>query len=147
MQPSVLAPPLATRRQLGWLFRNRRRVITVSYLGLFIAGTLFVAARFESARTQYESSGVYAATMAAVSHDPVVLSELGSPIELGWFVSSSIQISDASGYAALSIPISGPWRSGNVQAVATRVAGEWTFSTLSVTVEDNSTPIDLVRSQ
>jgi hypothetical protein len=118
--------------------------MTVAALALLSAGTLF-AAKFALDRAESKPSGAYAATLASVSYDPVVLAELGSPVEPGWFVSRSTQISSASSYVATSIPISGPWRSGTVHAVAARNAGAWTFSTLSVTVEGNPTPIDLLR--
>jgi hypothetical protein len=149
MQPSVLAPlhatPLAARRLLAWLIRRRRRVMTVATVMLLMAGMSF-GANFWTAQTESKSSGVYAAMLAIVSHDPEVLAELGSPVEPGWFISHSTQISNAGGPAVISIPVSGPWRAGTVHAVAARAGGEWTFSTLSVTVEGNSTPIDLLRS-
>jgi hypothetical protein len=61
---------------------------------------------------------------------------LGQPITQGWYVTGSINISNDSGSADVSIPISGPKGSATIHAVAKKAAGVWTFSVLRVTLPD-----------
>jgi hypothetical protein len=72
-----------------------------------------------------------------------VVAALGSPIDEGWYLSGTTNVNGASGDADLSIPISGPKGKGTIYAVATKSAGEWTYSKLMVKIESTGATIDL----
>ena len=92
-----------------------------------------------------KSSDAYKDAVAAAKAHPSVQQTLGSPIEEGMFTTGSIKISGPSGQADLAIPIAGPSGKATVYAVATRSAGQWTFSTLVVEIKDTKQRIDLLE--
>jgi hypothetical protein len=52
-------------------------------------------------------------------------------------------VNGGSGDADLTIPISGPKGKGTIYAVATKSAGEWTYSKLVVKIDRTGDAIDL----
>jgi hypothetical protein len=57
----------------------------------------------------------------------------------------SISVSGSSGQADLAIPISGPIGKGTIYAVASKAAGQWTFSKLVVEIKATKERIDLIE--
>jgi hypothetical protein len=114
-------------------------------LGLLILGAAFFAAIFGAVALGIRASDAYAVALSTASHDSAVVAELGAPIEAGWFVSGSINVSGSSGHADLAIPVSGSVRSGKLYAIATKAAGKWAFSALNVVVDGRPAPIDLLH--
>lgn len=81
--------------------------------------------------------------VARAKADSRVTSALGTPITEGWYLSGNTNVNGASGNADLSIPISGPKGKGTMYAVATKSAGEWTYSKLIVKIDSTGETIDL----
>ncbi len=127
-----------------WLSKNLGWVVSVGCLSMILLGCLFVMSIFGVATTALKSSDAYAIAMSTAEHDPVVIAELGAPLEPGWFVSGSVNVSGGSGHADLSIPVSGSVHSGKVNAVAEKSGGAWTFSKLNVTVNGRPGALDLL---
>ena len=71
------------------------------------------------------------------------MAALGTPIEEGWYLSGKTNVNGGSGDADISIPISGPKGKGTIYAVATKSAGEWTYSKLQVKIDSTGEAIDL----
>jgi hypothetical protein len=92
-----------------------------------------------------KSSDAYKMALAKAKADPRVMTALGSPIDDGFFVWGNTNVSGTSGQADLTIPISGPKGKGTVYFVASKFAGEWTFSKLMVEIADTKQRIDLVE--
>ena len=69
----------------------------------------------------------------AQAHD-AVQEALGTPVEDSLIFSGNINVTPTSGDADFAIPIKGPQAKGTLFAVASKSAGEWTFSTLEVEV-------------
>jgi hypothetical protein len=90
-----------------------------------------------------KSSDAYKMALARAKADPRVVNALGSPIKDGLFISGKTNVSGTSGQADLTVPISGPNGNGTLYFVASKFAGEWTFSKLMVTVEKTGEKIDL----
>ena len=90
-----------------------------------------------------KSSDAYKMALARAKADPRVVNALGSPIKDGLFISGKTNVSGTSGQADLTVPISGPNGNGTLYFVASKFAGEWTFSKLIVTVEKTGEKIDL----
>lgn len=104
----------------------------------------FVAAIVFFAFGAIKSSEVFEQAINKTRSNPAVVSELGEPIEPGWLVSGTIKVNNSSGSADLSIPVSGPKKSGTVYVVAAKKLGKWNFSALEVEIEGNNTRINLL---
>lgn len=83
-----------------------------------------------------KKSGAYRQAVAAARADREVVETLGTPIEEGFFVMGRIRLTNDSGYANLSIPITGPNGEATIYAEADKSRGEWSFHTLEVMIED-----------
>jgi hypothetical protein len=90
-----------------------------------------------------KQSDVYKMAVARAKADQRVVAALGTPISEGMFLSGSTSTSGSTGEADLTIPISGPKGKANLYAVATKSAGDWTFSKLVVKVDGTGETIDL----
>jgi hypothetical protein len=140
--PSPRAEPVLPAHQ-RFIGRHWKWLIPVGCLGFLLLIVGFVVGIAAFAFSLIKSSDVYREAIHAVQTHPVARSELGDPIESGWFVSGSIQTSGPSGSADVSVPVSGPKRSGRVYAVATKSAGRWQFSLLELELEGRPGRIDL----
>lgn len=90
-----------------------------------------------------KQTDVYQTALARAKADQRVTSALGTPIEEGWFLSGNANVSGSSGEADLTIPISGPKGKGTIYVVATKFAGEWTYSKMVVKIDSSGETIDL----
>lgn len=142
MSSSIRSGP-APRR--SWWSQNRKWILA-SLAGVF-ALLLFVAGLVFWVLSMIRDSTVTRLAMAYAKQDTVIQQKLGTPIELGWLMSGSIQTSGSSGRARLALPLRGPKGSGVLYALADREGGEWRFSTLVMKVEGESEPVDLLRDQ
>jgi hypothetical protein len=92
--------------------------------------------------TAMKSSDVYKTALARAKADPRVQQALGSDIHEGMFTSGKTNVTGPSGDADLSIPISGSKGKATIYVVATKSAGEWQYSKLTVKT-DSGEEIDL----
>jgi cytochrome oxidase complex assembly protein 1 len=92
-----------------------------------------------------KSSDAYKMALARAKADPRVMNALGSPIEDGFFVGGNSNVSGTSGHADMNVPISGPKGKGTIYFVASKFAGQWTFSKLMVEVAKTGQRIDLIE--
>jgi len=89
-------------------------------------------------------SDVAREAMARARSNPAVVQHLGTPIEVGWLVSGSVNVSTGSGDADLALPISGPKAKGTVYVTAQKSAGAWTFTLMQAAIEGSGERIDLL---
>lgn len=140
----ALYPPDAAQPPRTWLSRNTGWVISLGCLSaVFLVGLFFIGI-FGAVMAAMRTSDVYSIAMYTATSDKALLTELGAPIQAGWFVSGSIEVSGGTGVASISIPVSGSLRSGKVKAVAKKSLGRWTFSVLNAEVEGRPAAIDLL---
>jgi hypothetical protein len=92
-----------------------------------------------------KSSDAYKMALAKAKADPRVMAALGSPIDDGLFIRGKTNVSGSSGQADVTVPISGPKGKGTIYFVASKFAGEWTFSKLMVEIADSKERIDLIE--
>jgi hypothetical protein len=90
-----------------------------------------------------KQSDAYQTALARAKADQRVINALGTPIEERWFLKGNTEVSGDSGKADLTIPISGPKGKGAIYVVATKFAGEWTYSKLVVKIDSSGETIDL----
>jgi hypothetical protein len=127
-----------------WWGRNWKWVVPVGCLlpllacGGCIAGVVFIV--FGAIRT----SEPYTHSLERVQADPRVQAALGAPIEAGWMMSGQIEVSGPSGEADLSYSVAGPKGSATVYVDADKAAGEWTYNTLAVQIDETGERIDLM---
>ena len=90
-----------------------------------------------------KQTDVYKLTVARAKADSRVIAALGSPIEDGWWLAGNTTVTGGSGNADITIPISGPKGKGTLYAVASKSAGEWSYSKLVVKIDKTGETIDL----
>ncbi|HXZ27137.1 MAG TPA: cytochrome c oxidase assembly factor 1 family protein [Terriglobales bacterium] len=140
---SATATPVPPQPQ-GWFARHWKAVVGVGCLGVIILAVAFVGGIMLLVMGSIRSSDAYQQALAKAKANPEVVLRLGQPIQPGWFISGSINVSGAAGDADLSIPISGPKGKGTVYVVGKKSAGEWSYTRMEVEVEGQPGRIDLL---
>ena len=138
----VNTPPERTH----WWGRNWKWFVPTGCLALLLLATGLVFVVMGIVFGAMKSSDAYKTALAKAKADPRVVDALGSPIKAGFFVSGKTNVSGSSGQADLTVPISGPKAKGTIYLVASKFAGEWTFSKLVVEVEKTGERIDLIEN-
>jgi hypothetical protein len=131
-------------QQKGWFGRNWKWLVPTGCLSLVVVAGAVVAAIAYLAFGSIKSSYPYQEAMTRTRSNADAIRELGEPIESGWLVSGNIQITDSSGRADLSIPVSGPKKSGKVYVLATKRMGNWNLSALELEIEGEAKRINLL---
>jgi len=131
-------------RNRGWWSRNWKWAVPGGVLVLVLLLAAAPVMLFMLISGQVKSSEVYVEALSAARSDADLTEDIGKPIEDGLFPGGSFQISGPSGYAEISIPISGPRGSATVYGVAEKSIGEWSFTDLIVEVEGSGHRINLL---
>ena len=139
------APVNALPERTHWWGRNWKWFVPTGCLGMLLLATGLVFVIVNIVFGAMKSSDAYKTALAKVQADPRVVNTLGSPIRDGFFVSGTTNVSGSSGHADLTVPISGPKGKGTIYFVATKFAGEWSFSKLIVEVGKTGERIDLTE--
>ena len=126
---AVPAPPSS------WWSRNWKWFVPAGCLTLIVLFCLFMALIFTVVMGSMKSSDAYKQAVAKARANSTVVEKLGTPIAEGYFVSGNINVQNDSGNADLQIPISGPKGKAVIHAVATKSAGKWEYSRLTVSIE------------
>jgi hypothetical protein len=112
---SAAAPsftPTVVRK--GWFARNWKWFVPtflIAFFGLPLAliGTVFAAMK---------NSDVAKESLLRAQKNVALVQKVGTPIQAGWLVSGSINVSTTSGDADLAVPISGPKGQGKIYVTA-----------------------------
>lgn len=128
----------------SWWQRNWKWAAPAGCLGpvLFFAGLGFLI--YSLVFGAMTSSWAYNNAVRLAESNVEVLRNLGEPLEIGWFVSGEISVSDSSGDAELAIPIEGPLGSGTLYVVALKEAGRWHLEVAEVEVKGQVGRINLL---
>ena len=149
MEPTPPPPPppftpAPQPQPAGWWSRNWKWFVpTGCCLTPLVLGGALAAFIILVVFGALKQTDVYQTALARAKADHRVTTALGAPIEEGWYLSGNTQVSGSSGEADLTIPISGPKGKGTIYAVATKSAGEWTYSKLIVKIDSTGETIDL----
>ncbi len=109
---------------------------------LLIVGSIVLLAA-----SAMKSSEVYTQAMKQVRGSRAVQKALGEPIEDGFMPSGSINNSNDSGAANLAISLSGPNGSGELLVTAKKGDGSWSFSVLSLQLNETHESINVLRAR
>jgi len=140
-------PPLNTPpERTNWWGRNWKWFVPTGCLGMLVLLAGFIFVIIGVVFGAMKSSDAYKTALARAKADSRVVNALGSPITDGFLVSGKTNVSGSSGDADMTVPISGPKGKGTIYFVASKFAGEWTFSKLIVEVGDTGEKIDLTES-
>lgn len=130
--------------QKSWLGRNWKWFVPVGCLSMVLMIVGVIAAVIYLAFGSMKSSYAYEQAMAKTRSNAAVIRELGEPIESGWLISGRINVSESSGNADLSIPVSGPKKSGTVYVLAAKRLGKWDLHALEIEIEGEAKRINLL---
>lgn len=136
---------MTQKPETNWWGRNWKWVVPVGCVGILALMVSFVFLILSLVFGVIKSSDVYKGAFARAEKDPSVQTAVGSPLEEGFIVSGKINVSGPSGNADLAIPVYGPGGEATIYAVAKKSAGQWTYSTLVVEIEDTGQRIDLLE--
>jgi hypothetical protein len=128
----------------SWLDLNVGWKIPLGCLTLLFLVGMFVGLLMMVITTSFRSSDVYKQAVALASANEQVHAQIGDPIKADWLISGELKVSNDSGKANLSIPISGSRGRGTIRAVASKSGGVWRFSCLRVIVGGHRSVIDLL---
>jgi len=73
----------------------------------------------------------YQDSLQLVSQSPQVIEGIGEPIEPGFFVTGSIQLSNNDGEAQLNYSISGPEGKALILVEGTKTGGQWSYEKIT----------------
>jgi hypothetical protein len=126
----------------SWLGRNWKWAVP---LGCLTGIALFVAciAGIVLLVLLIAKSDVYTYALAQARSSPLLVEALGEPIDPGWYVMGTINVTGASGNADIAIPISGPLGAATLYASARKRAGVWSYDVLEVALDAGGERIDL----
>lgn len=136
-------PPIPRKAPGTWFKRNYKWFLPVICVGGLLLFTGIIALFVYGVFGLLKSSDPYKQALARAKAEPAVIAALGSPIRAGFFVTGSINLSNSSGDADLSFPISGPNGKATVYVVAKKSLGRWTFQHLIVEIGKTGKRIDL----
>jgi len=119
----------------NWWSRNWKWFVPTGCFTLILLFCLFMALIFTVVMGSMKSSDAYKQAVAKARANPNVVEKLGTPITEGYLVSGNINVQNDSGNADLQIPISGPKGKAVIHAVATKSAGKWEYSRLTIAIE------------
>jgi TonB family protein len=129
----------AQPQQKGCLGRNWKWMLPVGCLGLILIAVAVGAGIFFFAMSALKSSDVYKGALDRARSNPEAVAALGEPIKDGWLVQGNVNFSGGSGTANLQIPVSGPKKSGTIQARAVYEGDAWMYERLDLVVEGGET--------
>lgn len=137
--------PNAKPQRRSWWGRNWKWFVPTGCFTILLLIVAFVGSIIFIVAGAMKSSDAYQTAFDRAQADPRVIAALGSPIQAGYFISGSTDVTGSSGKADLTIPISGPNGKGTIYLVATKFGGEWAFSKLVVDVGKTGQRIDLTN--
>ena len=106
-QPGSITSAQMPAQPKSWLARKWKLLLGLC-VGLVLLGCAAVFGIFALVMSSIKGSDVATEAMSRARSNPTVMQQLGTPIDEGWFVSGSINVSTGSGDADLALPISGP---------------------------------------
>jgi len=109
--------------------------VVLGCVGMILVALCIAASVIALVMGSLKESDAFKGGLAAVRENRAAVAALGEPIEAGFFLSGSVNVTGPSGEAVLAIPVSGPRGKGTLYLEATKRAGRWEYSLLELAVE------------
>ena len=136
LQPMGFSAPPRKRRT--WL------IVLSIVAGVALLIVLFVAGLAGVVFAVIKSSEPYQHAIVAAKDDSRAVSLLGAPVQAGWYVTGSENVSGGFGKADLAVPVTGSRRKGTIHVVATKSAGHWRYAILELRVDGQEGRLNLL---
>ena len=127
----------------SWLGRNWIWALPLGCLTLLALFLASIAALVVFVFGFVTRSDVYQHALSEARSSPALVEALGEPVEPGWYVTGTINVTGASGNADSSFPIPGPKGSGTLYVSARKRAGVWSYDLMEVALDEGGGRIDL----
>jgi hypothetical protein len=124
--------------------KRSKRTIILLVAGVLLLVALFVGGLLTIIFGALKSSEPYQHAVQTATNDPRVIAELGAPVKTSWLLSGSIQTSNSSGSADLTITLQGTRNKGTLYVVAKKSEGRWSYQTLELRA-DGQPDLDLLQ--
>ena len=137
--PPAYVPPLPAQpksRKKFWIILILSILLLIFVL---IAGCCTLI--YKGVGKVLRSSDVYAMSMKRAQDSPCAVSKLGQPIANDGMPQGSVNDTNSTGTADLTIPVEGPQGKGSLHAIGSRDNNVWTLTSLTLTT--GATQIDL----
>jgi hypothetical protein len=121
--------------------------VVLGCLGMIIVAFCLAAGVVAIVMGGLKQSDAYKGGLAAVRENRAAVEALGEPIEGGFFLSGSVNVTGPSGEAVLAVPLSGPRAKGTLYLEATKRAGRWEYSLLELAVDGEAERIELLPKE
>ena len=143
----VIAPPpppgpaVQSKQQSEYKAGQPKKKMSGLKLAAIIGGSLLVLyvviiiIALSAARGALRSSEIYNQAIAYAQSSPEAVRLLGEPIEAGKSVNGSIDVSNGSGNAELTIPLTGSISKGELFATGVRNNGVWSLTSLELVTD------------
>lgn len=131
-------------RRRGWWSRNWKWFVPVGCLGLVLLALLAAGSLVGAILGGMKRSEVFQTALERTRASPAAVEALGEPIEPGWWLTGSVNVSGPSGEASFAAPLSGPKGDGTLYVEAIKQAGEWRLTLLQLEVDGTGERIDLL---
>jgi hypothetical protein len=124
--PPPLPPSQSTPQRKVWVQVTIALGICVAFFALF-GGSIFFAVE-----KMFHSSDAYKMALSRAQTSPCIIDKLGSPLVAKWMTSGNLSENGSGGSADFEIPLRGPLGEGELDVSATKNAGSWTITSLSL---------------
>ena len=111
------------KEQGNWWDRNWKWLVPTGCLTIIVIPLLLIGGIVGFAFKAFGSSWPVEHGVERAGQHTQVVEALGEPIERGWWASGTIKYEGSSGYADVTVPISGPKGDARLYIIASRRAG------------------------
>lgn len=131
--PPISTPPTPPKPpRKDWMQRNWKWALPLGCFTAFLLVAGFFLGLSMLAFGMLRQSAPYTQALERVQSHPGAVEALGDPIEAGWRVKGSVNLTNDAGDAKFAIPVTGSKESGTLYVEATKQAGTWTFDRLEL---------------
>lgn len=118
-------PLVSSPIQRSWIERHPRWKIPLGAVLILLFGVVCSVPGLFIAQRTIQHSGAYVEALVMAQAEPEVTNLLGDGWKPGLWTWGHFKSGTSSGYADLSIPVSGPRRSGTIEVVARKNDDQW----------------------
>lgn len=137
---------MESQKQKSWFGRNWPWVVPVGgCLGLIVLLIIGAGTAIFGISKMITNSKPYEYALEQASTNEEVIAVLGDSITSDGLMQGNISLNNDNGLADITIPIKGSKGKGKVTVVGEKTDGEWTYSSLYVTIKGSKERIELLK--